>query len=210
MLKLAQTDRQTNRQGKNNMTPTTINLSHTKGLGANRQTDRPTDQQTKRQTGQKQYVPHYYSGNGVVNGTLKYDLGNTRSNVIHARVGSIERAKQDASSPCSKKEQTHRSEADIDVDDFAANWEMGFDISDIGDNVIDKDLDGTRAEGNVLIERNGTDKMNDTTENVNDDGDFNGDHITGNGTDEMDNTMGNVDDDGDVDGDHIGDQIIGN
>ena len=33
-------------------------------------------------------------------------------------------------SPCSKKEQTHRSEADIDVDDFAANWEMGFDISD--------------------------------------------------------------------------------
>ncbi|KAH3715486.1 hypothetical protein DPMN_058197 [Dreissena polymorpha] len=30
----------------------------------------------------------------IVNGRLKYVLGNTRSNVIHARVGSIERAKQ--------------------------------------------------------------------------------------------------------------------
>ncbi|KAH3730114.1 hypothetical protein DPMN_056094 [Dreissena polymorpha] len=85
-------------------------------------------------------------------------------------------------SPCSKKEQTHRSEADIDVDDFAANWEMGFDISDIHDNVTDEDLDSTRAEGNG---------------NVDDDGAIDGDHITGN---EMDDTTGNGDDDGDIDG----------
>ncbi|KAH3893556.1 hypothetical protein DPMN_017704 [Dreissena polymorpha] len=85
-------------------------------------------------------------------------------------------------SPCSKKEQTHRSEADIDVDDFAANWEMGFNISDIHDNVTDEDLDSTRAEGNG---------------NVDDDGAIDGDHITGN---EMDDTTGNGDDDGDIDG----------
>ena len=85
-------------------------------------------------------------------------------------------------SPCSKKEQTHRSEADIDVDDFAANWEMGFDISDIHDNVTDEDLDSTRAEGNG---------------NVDDDGAIDGDHITGN---EMDDTTGNGDDDGDING----------
>ncbi|KAH3887286.1 hypothetical protein DPMN_011302 [Dreissena polymorpha] len=85
-------------------------------------------------------------------------------------------------SPCSKKEQTHRSKADIDVDDFAANWEMGFDISDIHDNVTDEDLDSTRAEGNG---------------NVDDDGAIDGDHITGN---EMDDTTGNGDDDGDING----------
>ncbi|KAH3772115.1 hypothetical protein DPMN_173450 [Dreissena polymorpha] len=59
---------------------------------------------------------------------------------------------------------------------------MGFDISDIHDNVTDEDLDSTRAEGNG---------------NVDDDGAIDGDHITGN---TMDDTTGNGDDDGDIDG----------
>ncbi|KAH3727272.1 hypothetical protein DPMN_053202, partial [Dreissena polymorpha] len=44
-------------------------------------------------------------------------------------------------SPCSK-EQTRRTEAtDIDADDFAPNWDLGFNVSDIGHNVTDEDLD---------------------------------------------------------------------